>query len=155
MEEPHFLALLLLFIFTTLVTSHSLAAQLKKGGCPPNKDMIFPSTIKVSLNTSGQFHTQMGDIRRRSISPWDYSHDVNNNRIPTIIAEARCRSKGCINSEGNEDDRFYSIPIKQEILVLQREIKGCVPVFKLEKKLVTVGCTCVQPNEQSQSLFKG
>lgn len=38
-----------------------------------------------------------------------------------------------------------SVPIQQEFLVLRREPQGCSRSFRLEKVLVTVGCTCVTP----------
>nr|DBA25660.1 TPA: hypothetical protein GDO54_010024 [Pyxicephalus adspersus] len=113
--------------------------------------MPFPSSIKVSLNISGQSPLQVGDVRRRSISPWDYSHDINYNRIPSVIAEAKCRHDGCVAANGNVDLSLNSVPIKQEIFVLHSEMKGCLPTFKLEKKMVTVGCTCTQPSTRKQS----
>ncbi|KAM5165052.1 interleukin-17A [Mantella aurantiaca] len=121
--------------------------HLKKGGCPPATR--FPSSIKVNLNVSGQeASTVSGDVSKRSISPWEYSYDVNNNRFPSTIAEAQCLHTGCLNEEGKVDINLNSVPITQEILVLHREMKGCVPTFKLEKKIVTVGCTCVRPMVQ-------
>lgn len=52
---------------------------------------------------------------------------------------------------GQEDHSLNSVPIKQEILVLRREQRGCVPSYRLEKRLITVGCTCVTPVIQSQA----
>ncbi|XP_075056584.1 interleukin-17F-like [Mixophyes fleayi] len=95
-------------------------------------------------------HDQSGSMKKRSISPWDYSFDVNNNRFPPRIAEAKCLHTGCLDSEGNVDISLNSVPIRQEILVIHREMRGCNPVYKLDKQLVTVGCTCVRPNIQDQ-----
>ncbi|PIO33855.1 hypothetical protein AB205_0149070 [Aquarana catesbeiana] len=78
------------------------------------------------------------------------SQDINYNRIPSVIPEARCRHDGCVDEKGNVDPTLISVPIKQEILVLHRE-KGCLPTLKLEKKIVTVGCTCAQPTMEKQS----
>ncbi|OCT81399.1 hypothetical protein XELAEV_18028219mg [Xenopus laevis] len=78
------------------------------------------------------------------------SYDMDHNRFPTMIAEAKCRYNNCLDSEGNLDLSVNSVPIKQEILVLRREMKGCTPSFKLEKKMVTVGCTCVRPEVKEQ-----
>ncbi|XP_018417105.1 PREDICTED: interleukin-17F-like [Nanorana parkeri] len=123
--------------------------HLKKGGCPPITK--FPSSVKVNLNIIGQEAPAMsGDVRKRSISPWEYSYDVNNNRFPSTIAEARCLHTGCLDTEGNVDISLNSVPIKQEILVVYKEMKGCVPTFKLEKKMVTVGCTCARPKVYEQ-----
>ncbi|XP_077346469.1 interleukin-17F-like [Lithobates pipiens] len=123
--------------------------HLKKGGCPPVTK--FPSSVKINLNINRQnAPTMSGDLRKRSTSPWEYSYDVNNNRFPSTIAEAKCLHTGCLDAEGNVDINLNSVPIRQEILVLHREMKGCASTFKLEKKMVTVGCTCVRPMVQEQ-----
>ncbi|XP_077341309.1 interleukin-17F-like [Lithobates pipiens] len=124
--------------------------HLKKGGCPPVAK--FPSSVKINLNINGQDAPAIsGDVRKRSISPWEYSYDVNNNRFPSTIAEAKCLHTGCLDAEGNVDINLNSVPIRQEILVVHREMKGCVPTFKLEKKMVTVGCTCVRYRASEQN----
>lgn len=71
--------------------------------------------------------------------------DEDPNRFPQLIADAQCRLSGCVNSLGQEDHRLSSVPIQQEILVLQQELQGCLPTFRLEKKVITVGCTCATP----------
>ncbi|XP_077346472.1 interleukin-17A-like [Lithobates pipiens] len=142
---------LLLCLLGVVLPGYTLALpQYNKVGCSVTKDVPFPSSIKVSLNISGQSHVSVGDVRTRSSSPWDYSQDVDYNRIPSVITEARCRYDGCVDAKGNVDLKLNSVPIKQEILVLHRE-KGCFPTLKLEKKMVTVGCTCAQPTMQKQS----
>ncbi|KAG8550074.1 hypothetical protein GDO81_029045 [Engystomops pustulosus] len=121
----------------------------RKAACPPITKL--PTTVKVTLNLTGHDSVhQSGDVRKRSTSPWDYSYDKNIYRNPMIIAEAKCDHAGCVDAQGNIDINLNSVPIKQEILVLLREMKGCSPVFKLEKKIVTVGCTCVRPLIQEQ-----
>ncbi|XP_075719930.1 interleukin-17F-like isoform X2 [Rhinoderma darwinii] len=145
-----FTAVLLLLGATTLMSVQCLDLHhLKKGACPPISK--FPTTIKVSLNMSGQDSLFLsGDVKKRSTSPWEYSYDKNINRHPVIIAEAKCDIAGCMDTQGNVDNNLNSVPIRQEILVLHREMKGCVPAFKLERKIVTVGCTCVRPVIQEQ-----
>ncbi|XP_068089324.1 interleukin-17F-like [Hyperolius riggenbachi] len=119
------------------------------GGCPPVTK--FPSSVKVSLNLSGQGGQAMsGDVRKRSISPWEYRKDIDDSRFPPMILEAQCLHTGCLDAEGNVDISLNSVPIRQEILVLRREMKGCVASFKLEKKMVTVGCTCARPMAYEQ-----
>ncbi|XP_073442713.1 interleukin-17A-like [Dendrobates tinctorius] len=146
-----FSALLILLGVTTLMTVQCLDLHhLKKGVCPPITN--FPTTVKISLNLTGQDSLlQSGDVSKRSTSPWEYSYDRNMNRHPIVIAEAKCEMAGCMDADGNVVHKLSSEPIRQEIFVLHREMKGCVPVFKLEKKLVTVGCTCVRPNYTNQS----
>ncbi|XP_072000289.1 interleukin-17A-like [Engystomops pustulosus] len=117
------------------------------GDCPFPVDTTFPSRVKVDMRVSSRSSVQMmmESVRSRSMSPWEYSPDVDHNRVPAVINEARCLHHGCVDPEENVDLSMNSVPIRQEILVLHREMRGCVPVYKLDKQLVTVGCTCVRP----------
>ncbi|CAH2245693.1 Interleukin-17F, partial, partial [Pelobates cultripes] len=87
----------------------------------------------------------MKSLRKRSLSPWDYSYDVEPTRYPSRIAIAKCRHQQCVDADGKLMDSGNSVEIRQEILVLYREMKDCKPTYRLQKKMVTVGCTCVQP----------
>ncbi|KAG9468875.1 hypothetical protein GDO78_021761 [Eleutherodactylus coqui] len=122
--------------------------HLNKGPCPLITK--FPNTVKVSLNLTGHDFHQSGDIMKRSTSPWQTSNDRNINRHPMNIVEAKCEMAGCVDADGVVDNDLNSVPIRQEILVLYREMKGCMPTFRLEKKIVTVGCTCVRSIVQEQ-----
>ncbi|XP_044160479.1 interleukin-17A-like [Bufo gargarizans] len=102
--------------------------------------------MKVNGGSSAQLMTD--SIKSRSMSPWEYSYNVDNHRVPVVINEARCLHHGCLDPEGHVDLSMNSVPIRQEILVLRREMRGCVHVYKLDKQLVTVGCTCVRPITQ-------
>uniref|UniRef100_A0A8C8SCI0 Interleukin 17F n=1 Tax=Pelusios castaneus TaxID=367368 RepID=A0A8C8SCI0_9SAUR len=115
--------------------------------CPTQKDVRFPLSVKVNISISSPKHaTKMAhDINNRSMAPWDYSIDEDPNRFPQVIAQAKCRHYSCVDSTGEEDYSMNSIPIQHEILVLRREQRGCQHAYRLEKQLVTVGCTCVQP----------
>ncbi|XP_044160488.1 interleukin-17A-like [Bufo gargarizans] len=119
-------------------------------GCSLPLDTTFPLRVKVEMKVSSGSSAQLmtDSIKSRSISPWEYSSNVDNNRFPLVINEARCLHHGCLDPEGNVDLSMNSVPIRQEILVLRREMRGCVPVYKLDKQLVTVGCTCVRPITQ-------
>ncbi|KFP62753.1 Interleukin-17F, partial [Cariama cristata] len=116
-------------------------------GCLTQKDSKFPQTVKVNLSiTNTNQGTKMTpDVSSRSLAPWDYRIDEDHNRFPQVIAEAKCRHSRCVNLDGQLDHSFNSVPIKQEILVLRREQKGCHQSYRLEKKIITVGCTCVTP----------
>uniref|UniRef100_A0A8C9FSB7 Interleukin-17F n=1 Tax=Pavo cristatus TaxID=9049 RepID=A0A8C9FSB7_PAVCR len=121
--------------------------------CLNQKDPNFPTMVKVDIRigrsdpASGMIH----DIRNRSLAPWNYRLDEDPNRFPQLIADAECRLLGCLNPLGQEDRSLNSVPITQEILVLRREQRGCQPTYRLEKKLITVGCTCAAPVIQHQS----
>ncbi|NXU08530.1 IL17F protein, partial [Pardalotus punctatus] len=128
------------------------SARLSEG-CLNQKDSKFPTMVEVDIrisNSHGSF-SMVHDVRNRSLAPWDYRLDEDPNRFPRVIADARCRLSGCVSPLGQEDRSLNSVPIKQEILVLRQERRGCVPSYRLEKKLITVGCTCVTPVIQHQS----
>ncbi|NXH28190.1 IL17F protein, partial [Myiagra hebetior] len=128
------------------------SARLSEG-CLNQKDPKFPTTVKVDIriSNSGPAFRTVHDVRNRSLAPWDYSLDDDPNRFPRVIAHARCRLSGCLGPLGQEDHSLNSVPIKQEILVLRREQRGCLPSYRLEKRVITVGCTCVTPVIQHQS----
>ncbi|XP_008942655.1 PREDICTED: interleukin-17F-like [Merops nubicus] len=116
-------------------------------GCPTQKDSKFPQTVRVniSISNTNQDTKASLDVSSRSLAPWDYRIDEDHNRFPQMIADAKCRHSRCVTSNGQLDHSLNSVPIKQEILVLRREKKGCHQSFRLEKKVITVGCTCVTP----------
>nr|XP_009942681.1 PREDICTED: interleukin-17F-like [Opisthocomus hoazin] len=121
--------------------------------CLNQKDLKFPTTVKVDVHISNSDHAfrMAHDVRNRSLAPWDYSLNEDPNRFPRVIADAKCRLSGCVNPLGQEDHSLNSVPIHQEILVLRREQRGCRPTYRLEKKVITVGCTCVTPVIRQQS----
>ncbi|NXP48654.1 IL17F protein, partial [Heliornis fulica] len=121
--------------------------------CLNQKDLKFPTMVKVDIRISNSDHAfkMVHDVRNRSLAPWDYRLDKDPNRFPQVIADAECRFSGCVNPLGQEDHSFNSVPIQQEILVLRREQRGCLPTYRLEKKVITVGCTCATPMVYHQS----
>ncbi|XP_056419990.1 interleukin-17F-like isoform X1 [Hyla sarda] len=145
LTAPGKLTAVLLFLgVTAFMSVHCVDLHhLKKAACPPLARL--PPTVKVSLNISGHDSLLLtGDVNKRSTSPWEYSYDRNVYRYPVVIAEAKCNMAVCVDAQGEVDNNVISVPIRQEILVLYHEMNKCVPSFKLEKKLVTVGCTCVR-----------
>ncbi|NWV20194.1 IL17F protein, partial [Origma solitaria] len=149
------LVLVLILALSVRSSPHRKAgasARLSEG-CLNQQDPKFPSTVKVDIriSNSDRAFRMVHDVRNRSLAPWDYRLDVDPNRFPRVIADARCRLSGCVSPLGHEDHSLNSVPIKQEILVLRRERHGCVPSYRLEKKVITVGCTCVTPVIQHQS----
>ncbi|NXY07105.1 IL17F protein, partial [Pteruthius melanotis] len=128
------------------------SARLREG-CLKQKDPKFPTAVNVDIRISSSdpaFRT-VHDVRNRSLAPWDYRLDEDPDRFPRVIADARCRLSGCVSPLGQEDHGLNSVPIRQEILVLRREQHGCPPSYRLEKRVVTVGCTCVTPVIQHQA----
>ncbi|NWV59308.1 IL17F protein, partial [Malurus elegans] len=149
------LVLVLVLALTVRSSPHRKAgasARLREG-CLNQKDPEFPTTVKVDIRISNSEHAfrTVHDVRNRSLAPWDYRLDEDPNRFPRVIADARCRLSGCVTPQGQEDHGLNSVPIKQEILVLRREQRGCVPSYRLEKRVITVGCTCVTPLVRHQA----
>ncbi|KAK2534017.1 interleukin-17A isoform X1 [Columba livia] len=116
-------------------------------GCLSQKHSKFPQTVRVniSISTMNQDTKMTPNVNSRSLAPWDYRIDEDHDRFPRVIANAECRHSWCLNLDGQLDHSLNSVPIHQEILVLRREQKGCHQSYRLEKKTITVGCTCVTP----------
>ncbi|NXA52580.1 IL17F protein, partial [Nothocercus julius] len=121
--------------------------------CLTTKDSQFPQAVKVNISIiSINQNTKMSaDVSNRSLAPWDYRINKDPNRFPQVIADAKCRHTSCVDMAGQLDYSGSSVPIHQEILVLRREQRGCHHSYWLEKKMITVGCTCVHPIIQHQA----
>ncbi|KFP80499.1 Interleukin-17F, partial [Acanthisitta chloris] len=155
-----FRSLVLVLILALTVRSSPHRRSSKNGAtgrlsedCLTQKDLKFPTTVEVDIRISNSDHAfrMIHDVSNRSLAPWDYRLDKDPNRYPQVIADAQCRLSSCVNSLGQEDYSFNSVPIKQEILVLHREKQGCQVTYRLEKKVITVGCTCAIPVIHHQS----
>ncbi|XP_014352141.1 interleukin-17F [Latimeria chalumnae] len=127
---------------------HGIAGR----NCPSQLQEKFPlvATVDISIRSESHGHMLQKDISNRSLSPWDFKVDHDPERYPSDIVEAKCRHNWCLTSDGEKDLSLYSIPIRQEILVLRRFQRGCKHSFRLEKKMITVACTCVRPTIQYQ-----
>ncbi|XP_049621180.1 interleukin-17A-like [Suncus etruscus] len=139
------MSLLLLLCLVTTMKAGIAAPQHPR--CSNAENQSSPSYITVKLDTGGSKGNSRRsvDYHTRSTSPWDVQSNEDLNRVPPVIWEAKCRYLGCVNAEGQVDSSMNSVPIQQEILVLRRETGQCNNTFRLEKMLVTVGCTCVTP----------
>nr|XP_034966523.1 interleukin-17F-like [Zootoca vivipara] len=122
--------------------------------CPPqsgNQEDFPPKSLlfEVRLGRPQPAIEVPQDVRNRSVSPWDYSIHEDPNRFPHVISKATCRHAFCLDSKGHLKKSMYSVPIKQEIMVLRRKQIGCRQTFWLEKEVIQVGCTCVIPSTRS------
>ncbi|XP_057279485.1 interleukin-17C [Pezoporus wallicus] len=87
----------------------------------------------------------------RSISPWRYRIDEDEDRYPRKLAFAECLCSGCVDVKtGRETTSLNSVPIHQTMMVLRR--KPCprpagpgLVTFEVDYIRVPVGCTCVLP----------
>ncbi|KAM8973725.1 interleukin-17B [Pelodytes ibericus] len=93
---------------------------------------------------------------RRSLSPWTYIINHNENRIPAYIPEAQCLCTGCINPFTMQEDlSMSSIPIYSKIPVRRRlcessslghrgrKRKKCHKDYIAVMENIAVGCTCI------------
>ncbi|XP_078066567.1 interleukin-17C [Mustelus asterias] len=98
-----------------------------------------------------QYSSHNSDINHRSISPWEYRIDYDENRYPPKLAFAHCLCDGCIDTEtGEETLAFNSVLLEQTMLVLQRQTCPGHPgqySFDLKYIKVPIGCTCVLPKK--------
>ncbi|XP_036604206.1 interleukin-17C [Trichosurus vulpecula] len=95
------------------------------------------------------------EVHQRSLSPWKYRINSDENRYPQKLAFAECLCKGCIDMKsGRETSSLNSVELYQRVLVLHRKpcaLKGDTQVtpgaftFEIEYINVPVGCTCVLP----------
>ncbi|XP_073506755.1 interleukin-17B [Phyllobates terribilis] len=93
---------------------------------------------------------------RRSLSPWAYSINHDESRIPVDIPEAQCLCTGCINPFTMQEDlSMSSIPIHSKIPVRRRfcenslaglrgrRRKKCQKEYTAVMENIAVGCTCI------------
>ncbi|KAJ8281512.1 hypothetical protein COCON_G00040310 [Conger conger] len=90
----------------------------------------------------------------RSLSPWSYRINHDENRIPVDIPEAKCSCVGCINPFTMQEDRTMSsvliytkIPVRRRLCDRMskkpRKKKKCVPLYRTVVESIAVGCTCI------------
>uniref|UniRef100_A0A8D2LEV5 Interleukin-17C n=1 Tax=Varanus komodoensis TaxID=61221 RepID=A0A8D2LEV5_VARKO len=95
------------------------------------------------------------EVNERSISPWRYRIDEDENRYPRKLAFAECLCEGCVDVKtGRETTSLNSVPIIQSMMVLQR--KPCQHngeaagfTFEVQYLDVPVACACVLPRSSS------
>ncbi|XP_075939314.1 interleukin 17a/f1 [Anarhichas minor] len=94
----------------------------------------------------------MRPLQNVSISPWTYNVSHDDSLFPPVLSEALCLLKGCLDSDGREDLSLESKPIMQQVLLLRRvKSSSAGPEagpgyhYRLETRLIAVGCTCVRP----------
>ncbi|XP_038596686.1 interleukin-17A [Tachyglossus aculeatus] len=151
-----FLTLVLMATLQESVFGKAIAAKQpkdnlllkKEKGCPSSGSDAFPHSVTVNLSITNQNGTskKFPAINKRSTSPWEYHLNEDPNRFPAKIWEAKCSTTGCLDAQKKEDPLLNSLPIYQETLVLKRDSQSCPTSFRMEKIIVSVGCTCVTPN---------
>nr|XP_061796479.1 interleukin-17F-like [Nerophis lumbriciformis] len=109
-------------------------------------------TVTLELDPSILHPSQtIQPLQNRSISPWTYNKLLDATVFPPV-SEARCVLVGCLNPDGTEDARLRSKPILHQVTLLRR-VESPEPGgrrrFRLEPRLVAVGCTCIRDVRRS------
>ncbi|XP_067899048.1 interleukin-17B-like [Heterodontus francisci] len=107
--------------------------------------------------TNCEVNLQFWMSNTRSLSPWAYSINHDDERIPIDIPEAKCLCKGCINPFTMQEDTTMSsiliyskIPVKRLMCEsskankkYRRKKKKCILQYKAVIENIAVGCTCI------------
>ncbi|XP_053257894.1 interleukin-17C [Podarcis raffonei] len=118
----------------------------------PRRQRRHHETTCPDLKVQGTLNRE---IHERSISPWTYRIDEDEDRYPRKLSIAECLCKGCIDVKtGQEVTSLNSVPVFQNMMVLRR--KPCqhndeAAGFTFEVKYidVSVACACVLPRYSS------
>ncbi|TWW67566.1 Interleukin-17A [Takifugu flavidus] len=123
--------------------------HLKRSVKANKKSPAVMETVPLQLDPKNLVVTHnIRPLENVSISPWTYNISRDTSLFPPL-AEARCLFRGCLDSEGQEDQSLESKPIMRQVLLLRKvsseEGAGHSYHFRLESRLVAVGCTCIRP----------
>ncbi|XP_005531981.1 PREDICTED: interleukin-17C, partial [Pseudopodoces humilis] len=124
--------------------------RLEAGGARRQRRHRPPACPALSLRAGLR-----SEPHERSISPWRYRIDEDENRYPRKLAFAECLCSGCVDVKtGRETSSLNSVTIHQTMLVLRR--KPCprpaglgLVTLEVDYIRVPVGCTCVLPRTAS------
>uniref|UniRef100_A0A8C9SM46 Interleukin-17C-like n=2 Tax=Scleropages formosus TaxID=113540 RepID=A0A8C9SM46_SCLFO len=105
--------------------------------------------VEGQLCSSFQLQASSPHHSNRSISPWRYRIDYDEDRYPKSVAVAVCLCEGCIIN-GTEDTSYNSVPVRQVRRVLRRvrcPLNSTRYSLKTSLMEVPVACTCVIPKQ--------
>ncbi|XP_035508144.1 interleukin 17a/f1 [Morone saxatilis] len=128
----------------------------KHPGHRKSSDGAAVETVPLQLDPNALVPTKnLRPLENSSISPWTYNISHDESLFPPMLSEARCLLNGCLDSEGREDLNLESRPIMHQVLLLRRVRSvgsgvGNSYHYRLESRLIAVGCTCVRPIVQQQ-----
>ncbi|XP_076591796.1 interleukin 17a/f1 [Chaetodon auriga] len=152
--------MMMMMMMTEAAAMPKAGGQLKHSvrGHRKSSDGAAVETVPLQLDPNAFALT--GNIRpleNASISPWTYNVSYDESLFPPRLSEARCLLQGCLDSQGQEDQNLRSRPIMRQVLLLRRVRSAGAGSgaehsyhFRLESRLVAVGCTCVRPIIQHQ-----
>lgn len=145
----------------TMVTSFMLLPQVENRVWK-NEEDLRESLPSAGLNYGlygrkdcpNMIYSNITQIQQRSTCPWYVEMSYDENRIPKVIARARCSCKTCslrsdVAPEFNNAFKSYKCRSVYFYMKVLRRRKYCEPdgYYKYEviTEKVPVGCTCVVP----------
>ncbi|XP_062274420.1 interleukin 17a/f1 [Scomber scombrus] len=110
-------------------------------------------TVPLQLDSNTMVPSKIiRPLENSSISPWTYKVSHDPSLHPAMLSEAQCLLRGCLDKEGIEDLSLESRPILHQMMLLRR-VRSAGETnyhYRLESRLIAVGCTCVRPVIQYQ-----
>ncbi|XP_053186952.1 interleukin 17a/f1 [Scomber japonicus] len=110
-------------------------------------------TVPLQLDSNTMVPSKIiRPLENSSISPWTYKVSHDPSLHPAMLSEAVCVYRGCLDKEGLVDESLESKPIMHQVMLLRRvRSPGETNYhYRLESRLIAVGCTCVRPIVQYQ-----
>ncbi|XP_024864089.1 interleukin 17a/f1 [Kryptolebias marmoratus] len=136
----------------TVVSAVLLMMMITQAAAKPHRkssEGFVEETVPLRLDPSNLLPSiKMSSLANVSISPWTYNISRDDSMFPNVLSQAHCSLSGCVGSDKQEDRDLQSRPIMHQVLVLRRvktEEEGHSYHYRLESKLISVGCTCVRP----------
>ncbi|MED6257669.1 hypothetical protein ATANTOWER_029315 [Ataeniobius toweri] len=135
---------LVMMMMIMMVTMTEAAPKHNK----KHSDNSAEETVSLLLNPDALVPSRnLRPLENASISPWTYNTTSDDSLFPPVLSEAQCLLLGCLDLYGKEDLNLRSRPIMHQVLVLRRikrEGPGHNYYYRLESRLIAVGCTCVR-----------
>ncbi|XP_038557882.1 interleukin 17a/f1 [Micropterus salmoides] len=148
-----------MMIMMMVMTNEAAVVPKHSAKTQKSSDGAAVETVPLQLDTNALAPTRnIRPLENASISPWAYNVSHDDSMFPPILSEARCLLRGCLDSEGLEDLSLESRPIMHQVLLLRR-VRSAASAgsgvghsyhYRLESRLIAVGCTCVRPVIQHQ-----
>lgn len=84
--------------------------------------------------------TRSTPLHSRTLCPWDYVQDYDEQRFPPVLTVARCKCKNCF------DNYHKCKPVLYSIHILRRECIDSSIRWVRRTQLISVACTCSRPS---------
>uniref|UniRef100_A0A8C1T5S0 Uncharacterized protein n=1 Tax=Cyprinus carpio TaxID=7962 RepID=A0A8C1T5S0_CYPCA len=137
-----FRAVLLLYLLALLLNSAFSEKKSKRKRKSLSQKKRKWVILDPSLNLSVNVPRLQADLCHHG-----HMKSYDSSRIPSKISEAKCEKTGCLTKDGEEDLGLESKPIYYQINVFRRvkTKKATHYTLQWETKIISLGCTCVQP----------